>query len=201
MFDGIIDISHYESTLDLNAAKSAGIVAVIHKATEGATYQDPMYASRRSQAQSLGLLWGAYHFGTAADVNQQIQNFVDTANFGANDLVALDYEVLSGDQMTLAQAEEFVTTFQSTYGFWPLIYGSNLLTSVPSTSPLANCGLWIAQYADETQPSLPPAFTSYALWQFTDGTNPQQTLTAGVACDRNRYNGMKIGLMAAWPFR
>ena len=78
MFDGIMDISH-NNTIDLAAAKDAGIVAVIHKATEGATFQDPLYASRRAQAKQLGLLWGAYHFGTAADVSDQLQNFTQTA--------------------------------------------------------------------------------------------------------------------------
>lgn len=199
MFDGIMDISHNNS-IDLPAAQSAGIVAVIHKATEGATFQDPMYATRRAEAKKLGLLWGAYHFGTAADVSQQIQNLTQTAQLEPGDFVALDYEELAGDQMTLQQAEQFVTLFQQQFGYLPLVYGSNLLNAITQTSPLAACGLWIAEYANVSQPSLPPAFQSCDLWQFTDGTTPSPLQTAGSTVDRDRYNGTQQELVAAWPF-
>lgn len=206
MFDGILDINHNDD-IDLAAAQQAGIVAVIHKATEGATYQDPLYATRRAQAQQLGLLWGAYHFGTAADVDQQLANFLQTASLGAGDLVALDYETNSGDpsnQMTLAQAEQWVSGWQQQNGYFPLIYGSSLLTEAAQTNPtttLAKCGLWIAQYETETTPTLPSIFSTFVLWQFTDGTSPQPLLTAGVACDRSRFNGTLLQLQRAWPMK
>ncbi len=199
MFDGIIDVSH-NNDIDLTAAQSAGIVAVIHKATEGATFQDPLYATRRTEATKLGLLWGAYHFGTAADVNQQFQNFTQTAQLAAGDVAVLDYEENSGNQMTQQQAEQFVTLFQQKFGYLPLLYGSDLLTAVSASSPLAGCGLWIAEYASVTQPSLPPAFSKYDLWQFTDGTSPTPLQTAGCTVDRDRYNGTQAELTAAWPF-
>jgi lysozyme len=200
MFDGIIDINH-NNTIDLSAAKAAGIVAVIHKATEGATFQDPMYATRRAEAKTLGLLWGAYHFGTAADVDQQLQNFLGAATPGAADFVALDYEVNSGNQMTEQQAEQFIDQFQQQCGYLPLIYGSSLLTALPNTSPLASCKLWIADYIAAAQPKLPPAFPSYVLWQFTDGSVPTPLKTAGAVLDRDRYNGTQEQLTANWPFR
>lgn len=198
-FDGIMDISHLND-IDLAAAKAAGIAAVIHKATEGATFQDPMYAARRTEAAQLGLLWGAYHFGTAAPVDQQISNFLATAQPAPNDVVVLDYEVLAGDQMTLAQAGEFVTMYRQSKGRDPLIYGSSLLFDAGKGSTLANCRLWIAQYAAESQPSLPAGFTTWTLWQFTDGTSPSPLQTAGVTVDRDRFNGTQAELMAAWPF-
>lgn len=206
MFDGILDINHNDD-IDLADAQSAGIVAVIHKATEGATYQDPMYATRRTQAQQLGLLWGAYHFGTAAAVDQQIANFAQTAQPGAGDLVALDYETNSDDpsnQMTLEQAEQFVTEWQQQYGYLPLIYGSSLLTQAAQQNPttiLGQCGLWIAEYTNVAQPNIPSIYSTWMLWQFTDGTTPQPFLTAGVACDRSRFNGTQPQLSAAWPMR
>lgn len=203
MFDGILDINH-NVDVDLAAAQSAGIVAVIHKATEGATYQDPMYATARAQAQQLGLLWGAYHFGTAADVDQQIANFAATAQVGAADLVVLDYETNSGNQMTLDQAQQFVTAWQQQYGYLPIIYGSSLLTAAAQQNPstiLGQCGLWIAEYSDVSEPNIPSIFSTWLLWQFTDGTVPQPYLTAGVACDRSRFNGSEPELKAAWPLR
>ena len=200
MFNGIMDISHHND-VDLSAAKDAGIVAVIHKATQGTTFQDPMYASRRTEAVKLGLLWGAYHFGTGDDVSQQLQNFLKTAQLGPHDLAALDYETNSGDQMTLAQAEQFVTMFHQQNGFYPLIYGSSLLKSVSATSPLASCKLWIAEYVSASQPALPSCYPSFALWQFTDGNAPTSLSTAGVTVDRDCFDGTEEQLIASWPFR
>jgi lysozyme len=200
MFDGIMDINHNDD-ISLSAAQSAGIVAVIHKATEGATFQDPLYASRRAEAQQLGLLWGAYHFGTAADVGQQLQNFFQTAQLAAGDFVALDFETNSGNQMTLQQAEQFVTEFQQQQGYFPLIYGSSLLDDLSATSPLLSCKLWLAAYDKLPEPTLPSGFTSYTLWQYTDGTVPTPLQTAGTTVDRDRYNGTQPELVAAWPFQ
>jgi lysozyme len=63
----VADISHHNGNVDLNAAKVAGIVGVIHKATQGTAMMDNMYQQNRQKAQTAGLLWGAYHFG--ANVN------------------------------------------------------------------------------------------------------------------------------------
>ena len=38
----------------------AGILAVLHKVTEGTTFIDPMYHERHQQAHDAGLLWGAF---------------------------------------------------------------------------------------------------------------------------------------------
>ena len=47
--------------------KAAGIAGIIHKATQGLSFQDPTYHDRRTQALAAGLLWGAYHFGEGGD--------------------------------------------------------------------------------------------------------------------------------------
>ena len=61
--NAVIDLSHFNTTVDLQAAKGDGILGVIHKATQGLTFQDPTYKTNRQQANAAGLLWGAYrHF-------------------------------------------------------------------------------------------------------------------------------------------
>src|SRR5215467_9680166 len=62
--DAVIDISHNVTVSDFQSVRRSNILAVIHKATEGGDWLDPSYAIRRRQAESAGLLWGAYHFGT-----------------------------------------------------------------------------------------------------------------------------------------
>lgn len=76
-FDGILDINH-DNDIVLSDAQNAGIIAVIHKATEGATWQDPFYERRRYEANALGLQWGAYHFSSGRPPKEQADNFLDT---------------------------------------------------------------------------------------------------------------------------
>jgi lysozyme len=59
----IIDIFHGEATDLAKVQKQDGIIAIIHKATQGAHFTDSSYNARKKQAKALGLLWGAYHFG------------------------------------------------------------------------------------------------------------------------------------------
>lgn len=208
MFEGIIDI-YQADKVDLVKAKAEGVVAVIHKATEGATVQDPKYKTRRAEAKTLGLLWGAYHFATNAAVAQQLDNFQTTAALTAGDFAALDYEKnISKSKkditMSLAQAEDFVEQFTARFGFAPFIYGSDLLANAAKqhpASPLKNCKLWIANYNDIPTPPLPSLWTKFTLWQFTDGTHPAPHTIGGVASDASRFDGTADQLRAAWPLR
>lgn len=80
MIDSIIDIYH-QNNVDFARAREDGIMAIIHKATEGATFRDSEYRERRRLAKDLGFLWGAYHFSTGADVEDQVENFFTTGHF------------------------------------------------------------------------------------------------------------------------
>src|SRR5260370_30978220 len=76
-FDGVLDVNH-DNPVVLSDAQAAGITAVIHKATEGATWQDPLYERRRYEANALGLLWGAYHFSSGLPPPDQVNNFLNS---------------------------------------------------------------------------------------------------------------------------
>ena len=60
--DAVIDLSHWQAPVDFARAKSAGIVAVILKATQGSGWIDVAFAQRIAAARASGLLVGAYHF-------------------------------------------------------------------------------------------------------------------------------------------
>jgi lysozyme len=67
MFDGIIDI-HHAKKIDFDRVRNAGIIAIIHKATEGATFRDKSYRERREIARDMGFLWGTYHYSSGKPV-------------------------------------------------------------------------------------------------------------------------------------
>jgi lysozyme len=191
----IVDLSHHNTITSFEDARAAGVQAVIHKATEGVTFVDAMHDDRKARAKAAGLLWGAYHFGTGGDVIGQVAHFLSIANPAPGDLLVLDFEPNPTEQtMTLADAEEFVTRVKAATGRVPVLYsGRSFLMSqlgVNTTTPLAECPLWIARYAPEVG-ELPAAFSRFAIWQYTDGSaglQPHQVDGLG-RCDRNKFNG------------
>jgi len=88
----VVDIYQGDRVSSFKKAADSGIWGVIHKATTGATGTDKKYKDRRTSAVAAGLLWGAYHWGTHADVAKQVDNFLKAADPDPQTLVALDFE-------------------------------------------------------------------------------------------------------------
>src|SRR5215471_1898947 len=126
--NAVIDISAHQGKPDFAAIKAAGIAGIIHKATEGVGYQDPVYAHNKAAAKAAGLLWGAYHFGTGSNPQQQAADFIQAAQAGADELLVLDFEGNEhGTQMTLAMARTFVQEVYNATGRWPGFYSGHTI--------------------------------------------------------------------------
>lgn len=210
--DVIIDI-HHDNHFDAVKLRNAGVRAVIHKASEGATFKDPVYRERREQALAAGLLWGAYHFSSARPAADQAKNFLDATQAGDPDvdnratLFCLDFEPSSsGPDMTLAQAHDFVARVRDKTGRWPMIYGGNMLrdaVQAHGADPiLKNCPLWYARYRGEPIGIPMDTWPHFTLWQYTDGRlGPPPHAFAGMAAtDLDCYLGTEAALKNAWPF-
>src|SRR6267154_3955547 len=90
--DAVIDLSRFVTVGDFTLVRQSNILGVIHKATEGGDWIDPSYASRCTQAESVGLLWGAYHVGTRQYSGaEQAAAFVSTVRPRRSTLLALDF--------------------------------------------------------------------------------------------------------------
>ena len=200
----IIDLYHgdpVDASGGFHAMKGAGLLGLVHKATDGLTATDSEYQSRRHRADAVGLLWGAYHFGQNADGAAQARHFLDFVRPDPKTLVCLDWEspLRGRSPMTLAQAEAFAGEVRSRLGRWPVLYsGRSFLLEhhVPHSSPLAQCPLWVARYASVLG-GAPAPWKDWLFWQFTDsGTEPGVT----GAVDVDKYNGTPAQLLAGWPF-
>ena len=55
LLNAVIDLSHHNTVTSFQLVKEDGILAVIHKATEGTDFVDKFYSSRRASALSIGL--------------------------------------------------------------------------------------------------------------------------------------------------
>jgi lysozyme len=198
----IVDISHHNGNVDFAALKAAGILGVIHKATQGTTDVDPTYTAHRTAAQNAGLLWGAYHFGTDSDGVQQAVSFLNVVGDTSNTLIALDFETNpTGPTMSLEEARAFVTHVNSVTGRYPGFYsGHDIKQALGSGTDavLGSCWFWLAQYGPT--PVVPQNWTSWTLWQYTDGgSGPPPTAVPGVGLfDRDLFNGTLEQLHAFW---
>lgn len=200
----VFDLSHFNGKVDLAAAYAAGQRGVIHKATEGSGYIDPMYADTRAQAVAAGLLWGAYHFGVGGDAQAQAKHFLATAKPDTDTLLVLDLESNpDGASMTLADAQGFVSAVQQATGVWPGLYGGSYVRELlgDGNDPvLGQCWFWLAEYGPK--PRVPPTWKDWTLWQYTDGSANSPHSISGVGdCDRNRFNGDEQQLSAFWNAR
>jgi lysozyme len=201
--NAVIDLSHHNQNLDFSQIRNdGGILGVIHKATQGTGYTDPTYDSHMTQALDAGLLWGAYHFGTGSDGVEQAQHFLDVVSPGDQTLLVLDFEGNPhGPSMNLEEARGFVTHVYQTVGRWPMLYSGYYIKELLGSQMdpvLANCRFWLAQYGPT--PVVPPNWTTWDLWQYTDGAAgpaPHEVPGAG-RCDRDKFNGDESGLQMLW---
>ena len=187
----VVDISHWQENPDFEAMREAGVLGVIHKATEGSGNTDANYAPRRPDAEAAGLLWGAYHFLRPGDMVAQARRFVDVA--GDIDLYAADHEDTG---VSLDALKTFLREVESLTGKTPIIYSGHVIKEqVDGCDPeLAKHRLWLAHYDDS--PSWPKdTWPTWWLWQYTD-----QGHVPGIAgyVDCNRYQGSEDELVAEW---
>jgi GH25 family lysozyme M1 (1,4-beta-N-acetylmuramidase) len=202
----VVDLFHGDGVTSFAAAKLSGLMGVIHKASTGVTGRDDAYQARRAAARQAGLLWGAYHWGTAAPVDQQVQNFLTSADPDGLTLVALDFEQTPGDQMTLDQLRAFSNQIVAKLGRRPVIYGGGRLKAelgAVTDAFFAAHRLWLADYAEE--PTLPASWGSFFLWQYTDGkSGPGRKTVPGILGDRrgrldcNHFAGSPADLLNGW---
>ena len=202
----VVDIYHRNRVESFATARNAGVHGIIHKASTGATGRDEAYADRRQKAIDAGMLWGAYHWGTSRPINQQVENFLAASKPDDRTLVALDFEDDPGNQMTLAGAREFLALIEQKLGRKAVLYSANTIKGALGNTVDPFFGshrLWLAQYGPT--PRVQASWSTYWLWQYTDGTaGPGPRSAPGLPgnhlgnLDCNHYKDSPEQLSAEW---
>ncbi len=196
------------------------VAAIIHKASAGLA-QDDAYLSRRNEALQRGYLWGSYHLFTTADVNTQIDRYLDFVGIHPDETYALDVECLSssGDcqraqyKVSVASIELALRRFKDRTGNFPLVYSNGSVTAVlapafASTPEFASVKLWYARFKGDISSYFPNAnWKSYTLWQFSSelnckpapGSCPYRVPGTAHDMDVNVFNGSPDALKESWP--
>lgn len=196
----VVDLSHHNVIpKGLAEAKAAGIVGVIHKATEGLTNSDKKYNARRILASNVGLLWGAYHFMRAGSVERQVDFFMETAKPDAETLMACDYE---DDAIPVSALVEFMQSLEKILGRLPVLYCGHILKAKlgsKANPALSKYRLWLAQYGKVAHP--PAGWEKTWLWQYSDGASgPSPHVVPGInsPVDCDNFDGTDEQLREEW---
>ena len=172
-----------------------------------------LFRTRRSIAKALGLKWGAYHLARPGNPIVQANNFIDFAEPGPDDLIAIDIEDNDPDNwMSLADAEEFVRHLHRRLGRFPLLYTNgttvrHIADNREAYPLLARLPLWYARYKPRIGEHFPKGYwQSYTLWQFSSQANcnarrcPYRVPGTPNDIDVNVASMGPEALRAAWPF-
>jgi GH25 family lysozyme M1 (1,4-beta-N-acetylmuramidase) len=171
-----------------------------------------LFRTRRTVAKALGLKWGAYHLARPGNPIDQANHFIDFAEPGPDDLVALDIEENDpGKWMSLADAEEFARHVMRRIGRYPVLYTNDVTAEFIAAHKdeyklLSRLPLWYARYKPDIADHFPKGnWDGYALWQFSSQANcgprqcPYRVAGTPTDIDVNVAAMDADALRKAWP--
>jgi lysozyme len=207
----VIDINHADGSreengkhvdlIDYHKLRAAGFLGIIHKATEGEHFIDPLYHVRKPKALAAGLLFAAYHFARPGDIGNQASHFLSVAQSPTFTRFALDYE---DEKLGLWQAERWLEIIHTVTKQRPWLYGGGVLKEQLAREhrpALAQYPLWLAEYGPNERIPLPWTIDDVVLWQRSgDGIGPgiHDVPWVGRKQDINYFDGTDEELREAW---
>lgn len=192
----VIDISHWQGFPDMQRVRAAGVLALIHKATEGTKNVDPNRAENCRAAIAAGIKICTYHWlKPGIDAVAQIAHYLRTVDPVPGERVIIDYEEAGCDLVQLKIAVQ--SLLADPRRLQVTIYSGHLLKQQLGTRRdgflAENTSLWLAQYTDGTPTWPSGTWPRWSLWQYSesgavDGID-------GMAVDLDRFNGSDANLL------
>jgi lysozyme len=212
---GIVDIHNADGRRDLGVAARGGIVALIHKVTEGRDFIDRGVVRAMADAREAGLLTGLYHYANGTDPNTQADHFLRVVEPYPDALLVLDCEDnarSSFGTMTARGAAAFARRVFEVRKRWPVFYSfTSFIRAMrfddESRAVLARCPLWQAQYGERPAAPASSVWSKIDLWQYTNGADGPRDVAryprtvpgfARPAQDRSAWFGTLDELRAWW---
>lgn len=171
----IVDVSNNNGgAIDWVRVRHAGVTGVLLKATEGETFNDSTFASRRVAANKAGLRVGAYHFAHPEnDPYTEAQHFCSVVKkLNRTDFKpVLDFEYGHPDPGMVNWIKKFNATVLKHLGSYPIFYSyPAYISGLRLAKPVGN-GLWLASYArndgKDYGAAVPAPWKKWNLHQFT----------------------------------
>ena len=190
-----IDVSKYQSNVNWQSVKQAGIPFAFARATYGSTEVDSQFKTNWQAMKEAGIIRGAYHFFVAADdPTAQANLFISTlGSLSDSDLPpVIDIEADSGTSSTLvADVRTWLGVVEQKLGRAPMIYTAPSYWNEYMTDDFGSYPLWVAEYGVSSPKSV-NGWGAWAFWQYSEsgdlaGLNP---------VDLDYFNGSLNDLMA-----
>jgi len=205
-----IDISKWDGTWDAIKAKQAGATYVFIKASQ-ATSTDPQFLDNWQKAKDAGLLRGAYHYldYTKPGIDQA-NYFADLLKNDPGELPpVIDYELRRTDNYPSAalgflrdcldQLVKRSELFEDAAIKRPMIYISpgfwTEYGDLTKSDYWIQFPLWIAHWTTSSTPLIPPPWTMWQFWQFSEKGPGEAFGSESLTMDMNRFNGTLDELM------
>ena len=146
-----IDVSHHNGKINWDQVPDVDFVYI--KATEGATYVDPVYQQNINGARARKFRVGAYHyFRTTSSVQKQFENYKKHVMKSDIDLIPM---------VDVEECKKW--SVKSHYGKAPMIYSVNTFYNKYCAPRFNNFHLIIGRYGNE-KPFIKGKGT-YTIWQ------------------------------------
>lgn len=169
-----IDVSRHQKNIDWEKVAADNVQFVYIKATEGATYQDPMFRKNIEGAQKVGLLVGVYHyFRMTSSPEEQFENFKKAMKGYKMDLVPMidvepsEKEMVGKSVKDLQKnLNKFIALIKAEYGVPPMIYGTQRSYNTYCAPKYNKYHLYIGRYGKNSPDIIGEG--TYTIWQYTE---------------------------------
>jgi lysozyme len=205
-----IDLSHNNEPFNW-ANLGPNIQFVFLKATQGASFKDPMFQGNWDKAKEKSVIRGGYHFLTFQDSAQtQADNFLSCfspGNFKVPGVLppvidiedqvpaTLNQYILDNPNTCLQLITDFINIIAQATGVEPIIYSyKNFFAEYLKNHSWPQCKIWLASYQAKA-PGLPAGYSDFTFWQNSESGTVAGALTGGDV-DEDVFNGTQQQLNA-----
>lgn len=160
----LIDVSHYQGTINWAQLAAAGVDGAYVKVTDGASGVDANWQTNHAGARAAGIPVGPYHFAEGGNSSAEAAHFASVWPAGWDLHPVLDYEIAG---VNAAWLTAFRSDFRADTGFQPFRVYASQGSLVGALNPAgwidAQTTIWAARYA----PTLGWDHPQLVLWQNT----------------------------------
>ena len=155
-----IDVSGWQpATITRHVQADFAVV----KATQGTGFTNGYMTSQARCVKQHGKSLGFYHYAGGGNATREADHFVNTVRpYVGEAVLVLDWESYQNAAWGNSNwIRVFVNRVHERTGVWPLVYVSAAFIPQIPADVCANCGLWVAQYANNN-----PTGWQYRPWNY-----------------------------------
>lgn len=190
-----IDISHWQDFPDFEEVAAAGVIAMIHKCTEGTSYIDPNRTRNCNNAMAAGIAVATYHWIKPGNPTGQMKFYLDVLDPADGERVVIDYEEDGCQLDELVEAVKYLKA--DPRNLQVTVYSGHLLKEQLGNTRneylAENTDLWLAQYTSGEPSWSDETYSYWTLWQYSE--SGQIDGIYGGEVDLNRFNGSDENLL------